>query len=39
MADSHYLIEKTSRNEHTSTDIRLLDEKDPSESLQESLAE
>ena len=28
MADSHYLIEKTSRNEHTSTDIRLLDEKE-----------
>lgn len=28
MADSHYLIVKTSRNEHTSTDIRLLDEKE-----------
>lgn len=28
MADSHYLIEKTSRNKHTSTDIRLLDEKE-----------
>ena len=28
MADSHYLIEKSSRREHTSTDIRMLDKEE-----------